>query len=91
MFEYLWNLDWWQNETCVSLKKISQLKSNIRSCRCKNFSLKQASGLIWGSGPPEPSPWIRHRINANKLLIMAQPIRNLQMPGSAELNKRGFL
>ena len=35
------------------LKKISQLKSDIRSCRCKNFSLKQASGRIWGSGPEE--------------------------------------
>ena len=30
------------------IKKINQLKSDIRSCRCKNFSLKQASGLIWG-------------------------------------------
>ena len=26
-------------------KKISQLKSDIRSCRYKNFSLKQTSGL----------------------------------------------
>ena len=26
-------------------KKKSQLKSNIQSCRCKNFILKQASGL----------------------------------------------
>ena len=25
----------------------------------KNFSLKQASVLIRGSGPPGPSPWIR--------------------------------
>ena len=36
------------------MKKISQLKSDIRSCRCTNFSLKQASGLIRGSGPPAP-------------------------------------
>ena len=35
-------------------KKISQLKSDIRSCRCKNFSRKQESGLIRGSGPPGP-------------------------------------
>ena len=35
------------------IKKISQLKSDIRSCRCKNFSLKQASGRIGGSGPEE--------------------------------------
>ena len=27
--------------TCLS-------KSDIQSCRCKNFSLKQASGPIWG-------------------------------------------
>ena len=47
------------------IKKISQLKSDIRSCRCKNFSLKQASGLTGAeeggsSGPPGPFPWIRH-------------------------------
>ena len=33
------------------IKKISQLKSDIRSCRCKIFSLKQASGLMGGGGP----------------------------------------
>ena len=42
------------------IKKISQLKSDIRSRRCKNFSLKQASGLMGGGGvirtPPDPSP-----------------------------------
>ena len=32
------------------IKKISQFKRNIRSSRCKNFSLKQASGLIEGAG-----------------------------------------
>ena len=31
------------------------------------------------------------RIQANKLLITAQPIRNLRRPASAEMNKRGFL
>ena len=50
-------------------KKISQLKSDIRSCRCKNFSVKQASVLIGGSGHPGPSPWIRHCYFANSLLI----------------------
>ena len=32
------------------IEKISQLKSDIRSCRCKNFSLKQVSGLKGGTG-----------------------------------------
>ena len=30
-------------------------------------------------------------INVNKLLITAQPTRNLQTPVAAEINKRGFL
>ena len=34
---------------------------------------------------------IHARIHANKLLITAQPIRNLWTPASAEMNKRGFL
>ena len=34
---------------------------------------------------------IHARIHANKLLITAQPIRNLRTPASAEMNKRGFL
>ena len=34
---------------------------------------------------------IHTRIHANKLLITAQPIRNLQTPASAEMNKRRFL
>ena len=32
------------------IEKISHLKCDIRSCRCKNFSLKKASGLKGGSG-----------------------------------------
>ena len=41
----------------VSFKKFSQLKSDIRACRCKNFSLKQVSGLKGEGGlPPDPSP-----------------------------------
>ena len=41
-------------------------------------------------------PWYLHvslihvRIHANKLLITAQPIRNLRTPASAAMNKRGF-
>ena len=35
-------------------KKFSQLKSDIRSCRCKNFSLKRASGLTGGGGGAPP-------------------------------------
>ena len=39
----------------------SKIKSDIRSCRCKNFSIKQASGLMVGGWePPDPPPWIRH-------------------------------
>ena len=33
---------------------------------------------------------IHARIQANKLLIKSQPIRNLRTPASAEINKRGF-
>ena len=44
----------------VSFKKFSQLKSDIRACRCKNFSLKEVSGLKGEGGlpppPPDPSP-----------------------------------
>ena len=41
-----------------------KLKSDIRSCGCKNFGLIQASGLIGASrDPPDgPSPWIRHSV-----------------------------
>ena len=39
------------------IEKNSQLKRDIRSCRCKNFSLKQASGLIGVClDPPDPLP-----------------------------------
>ena len=40
-------------------KKISQLKSDIQSCRCKSFSLKQTSGLMGegrGRGGDRTSP-----------------------------------
>ena len=46
IFEYPWNLVWWQNTTRVSLKKFSQLNSDIQSYCCKDFSLKQVSGLM---------------------------------------------
>ena len=45
-----------QTAMCISLKKSACEKV----LRCKNFGLKQASGLIGGSRPPRPSPWIRH-------------------------------
>ena len=38
------------------IKKISQLNSDIQSYRCKNFSLKQVSGLMEGYGPPRTLP-----------------------------------
>ena len=38
----------------VLLANISQLKSDIQSCQCKTFSLKQASGLIGRSGGLDP-------------------------------------
>ena len=40
------------------IKNIGQLKSDIRSCRCKNFSLKQGlmGGGEGGSGPRDPTP-----------------------------------
>ena len=64
ILEYPWNFVWLQNATHVCIKKISQWKSDIRFCWCKNFSLKQGSGLIGGGGRGEfgnPWPsWIRH-------------------------------
>ena len=36
--------------------KISQLKSDVRSCRCKHFSLKQAPGMGRGGPHPPDSP-----------------------------------
>ena len=32
------------------IKKVSQLNSDIQSYRCKDFSLKQVSGLMGGGG-----------------------------------------
>ena len=46
------------------IKKKSQLKSAIRSCRCTNFSLKQVLGLIGVSGPLDPPP-----ISASTILV----------------------
>ena len=54
IFEYPWNLVWWQNTTRVSLKKVSQLNSDIQYYRCKDFSLKQLSGLMGDPDPPGP-------------------------------------
>ena len=38
------------------IKKFSQLNSDIQSYRCKDFSLKQVSGLMGGPDPPDPPP-----------------------------------
>ena len=46
------------------IKKKSQFKSAIRSCRCTNFSLKQVLGLIGVSGPLDPPP-----ISASAILV----------------------
>ena len=34
-------------------------------CGCKNFGLKRASGLIYGSGPPDPIPESDTEIDAD--------------------------
>ena len=48
-----------KSATRVSLRKISQLKSDMRSCRCKDFCLKQAWGLMGVRALPT-LPWICH-------------------------------
>ena len=40
--------------TARFIEIISHFKSDIRSCRCNNSSIKQVSGLIGGSGAPGP-------------------------------------
>ena len=62
------------------IKKISQLNGDIRSCRCKNFSLKKASDRGRGYGPPGPSPWIHHCVRET---------RNLGCPKSRLIAERG--
>ena len=48
----------WRGKYCFASRgeQISQLKSHLRSCRCKNFSLKQASGWIGGVRTPRTLP-----------------------------------
>ena len=36
------------------IKKFSQLNSDIKSYRCKDFILNQVSGLMGGGGPDPP-------------------------------------
>ena len=38
------------------IKKVSQLNSDIQYYRCKDFSLKQVSGLMGDPDPPGPPP-----------------------------------
>ena len=52
-----------------TIKKISQLKNDIRSCRCTNFSLKQASGLIGGIRTPRTLPLHRPMIYPGDLYL----------------------
>ena len=40
---------------------ISHFKGDVRSCRCNNSSIKQASGLIGGLDPPDPPLYQRAR------------------------------
>ena len=44
------------------IKKFSQLNNDIQSYRCKDFGLKQVSGLM--EEGREPSPWIRYCFGA---------------------------
>ena len=45
-----------ENYNTRFIKKFSQLNSNMQSYRCKDFSLKQVSGLMGGPDPPHPPP-----------------------------------
>ena len=57
---------------------ISHFKSDIRSCRCKNSSIKQASGLIGGLDPPDPpsplDPPLYQRARPPVFPICKQPL-----------------
>ena len=67
-------------------KKISQLKSDIRSYRCKNFSLKVLSvrsdeggggGVGWGppTHPPDPPPLINAKEGKVSCLLIGSSAR----------------
>ena len=45
-----------ENYNTRFIKKFSQLNSDMQSYRCKDFSLKQVSGLMGGPDPPDPPP-----------------------------------
>ena len=57
---------------------ISHFKSDIRSCRCENSSIKQASGLIGGLDPPDPpsplDPPLYQRARPPVFPICKQPL-----------------
>ena len=44
-----------KNNHSLFSEYLIELKSDIRSCQCKNFSIKQVSGLIGVSDPLDPS------------------------------------
>ena len=55
MYRRLPIFSWGRGDVCTQSKQISQ--SDIRCCRCRNFSLKQASGLKGGDPyPPDTLP-----------------------------------
>ena len=60
-------------------------------CGLKNNSRRVTYGIgcVWGMPSLFPLSSLDARIQAEKLLITAQPIRNLRTPASAEMNKRG--
>ena len=43
-----------ENYNTRFIKKFSQLNFDMQSYRCKDFSLKQVSGLMGGRDPPDP-------------------------------------
>ena len=45
-----------ENYNTRFFKKFSQLNSDMQYYRCKDFSLKQVSGLMGGPDPPDPPP-----------------------------------
>ena len=68
------------------IKKIGRFESDISLCRFKNYSLKQASGLIGGIRIPGP-PWICHRnyMNLNWIYLVKD---NLIFSNDLDVSKK---